>query len=38
MDSDTSVSWGLKVFPEGTGSECVAGSVTNNDRRPDGAR
>jgi len=23
------VSWGLKVFPEGEGAECVAGSVTN---------
>jgi len=29
MDSDMSVHWGLKVFPEGTGNECVAGSVTN---------
>jgi hypothetical protein len=29
-DSDAAVSWGLKVFPEGTGTECVAGSVTNN--------
>ena len=29
MDTDMSVHWGLKVFPEGTGSECVAGSVTN---------
>ena len=29
MDSDMSVHWGLKVFPEGNGSECVAGSVTN---------
>jgi Mg-chelatase subunit ChlD len=28
--TDSSVSWGLKVFPEGTGSECVAGSVTSN--------
>jgi len=30
MDTDAAVSWGLKTFPEGTGSECVAGSVTNN--------
>jgi hypothetical protein len=29
MDSDASVHWGLKVFPEGEGSECVAGSVTS---------
>ena len=29
MDTDMSVHWGLKVFPEGTGSECIAGSVTN---------
>ena len=29
MDSDTALSWGLKTFPEGEGSECVAGSVTN---------
>jgi len=28
MDTDAAVSWGLKTFPEGTGSECVAGSVT----------
>ncbi|MET0792136.1 MAG: vWA domain-containing protein [Polyangiaceae bacterium] len=27
--TDASVSWGLKVFPEGEGSECVAGAVTN---------
>jgi hypothetical protein len=30
MDTDTSVSWGLKVFPEGEDSACVAASVTNN--------
>jgi len=30
MDTDASVSWGLKVFPEGDGAECVAGSVTPN--------
>jgi len=30
MDSDASVSWGLKVFPEGEDSACVAASVTNN--------
>ena len=30
MDTDAAVSWGLKTFPEGAGSECVAGSVTNN--------
>ena len=30
MDTDAAVSWGLKMFPEGTGSECVTGSVTNN--------
>ena len=30
MDTDALVSWGLKTFPEGTGSACVAGSVTNN--------
>jgi hypothetical protein len=29
MDTDAAVSWGLKTFPEGAGSECVAGSVTN---------
>jgi hypothetical protein len=29
MATDSSVSWGLKVFPEGDGSECVAGSVTS---------
>jgi hypothetical protein len=28
-NSNTALSWGLKVFPEGEGSECVAGSVTN---------
>ncbi len=28
-DTDAAVSWGLKTFPEGAGSECVAGSVTN---------
>jgi hypothetical protein len=27
--TDSSVSWGLKVFPEGEGSECAAGSVTS---------
>jgi hypothetical protein len=27
--TDASVSWGLKVFPEGEGSSCTAGSVTN---------
>jgi von Willebrand factor type A domain-containing protein len=27
--TDSAVSWGLKVFPEGEGSECVAGSVTS---------
>lgn len=27
--TDASVSWGLKVFPEGEGDECVAGSVTD---------
>jgi hypothetical protein len=27
--TDTSVLWGMKSFPEGSGSECVAGSVTN---------
>jgi Mg-chelatase subunit ChlD len=25
----SAVSWGLKVFPEGEGSECIAGSVTS---------
>jgi len=30
MDTDAAVSWGLKTFPEGAGSECVAGSVTSN--------
>jgi hypothetical protein len=30
MDTDAAVSWGLKVFPEGDGAECVAGGVTNN--------
>jgi von Willebrand factor type A domain len=29
MATSVSVSWGLKVFPEGTGAECVAGSVTS---------
>lgn len=29
MDTNMSVHWGFKVFPEGEGSECVAGSVTN---------
>jgi hypothetical protein len=28
METDSSVHWGLKVFPEGEGNECVAGSVT----------
>jgi len=27
--TDASVSWGLKLFPEGEGSECVAASVTD---------
>lgn len=27
MDTNAAVSWGLKVFPEGEGSECAAGSV-----------
>jgi len=27
--TDSAVSWGLKVFPEGEGSECIAASVTN---------
>jgi len=27
--TDASVSWGLKVFPEGEGMSCAAGSVTN---------
>jgi len=30
MDTDAAVSWGLKTFPEGGGSECVTGSVTSN--------
>jgi len=30
MDTNQAVSWGLKVFPEGEGSECIAGSVTSN--------
>ena len=30
MDTDAAVSWGLKVFPEGEGSECIATSVTPN--------
>jgi hypothetical protein len=29
MSSDSLIHWGLKVFPEGTGAECVAGSVTS---------
>ena len=28
-ETDTAVSWGMKAFPEGTGAECVATSVTN---------
>ena len=28
-ETDTSVSWGMKVFPEGTGSECEASGVTD---------
>lgn len=28
-ETDSSVSWGLKVFPEGEGSECIAASVTD---------
>jgi len=28
-ETNASVSWGLKVFPEGEGSECIAGSVTD---------
>jgi hypothetical protein len=27
--TDSSVSWGLKVFPEGEGKTCIAGSVTS---------
>jgi hypothetical protein len=27
--TNTAVSWGLKVFPEGEGSECIAASVTS---------
>jgi hypothetical protein len=27
--TNSSVSWGLKVFPEGEGAECIAGSVTS---------
>jgi len=27
MDTNAAVSWGLKVFPEGEGSECASGSV-----------
>jgi Mg-chelatase subunit ChlD len=27
--TDTTISWGLKVFPEGDGDECVAAGVTN---------
>jgi len=30
MDTDSSLSWGLKTFPEGTGTECVATGVTEN--------
>jgi hypothetical protein len=30
MNTDTSVSWGLKVFPEGDGDACIATCVTNN--------
>jgi hypothetical protein len=29
-DTDAAVSWGLKVFPEGDGAECVATGVTPN--------
>jgi hypothetical protein len=29
MATDASVSWGLKLFPEGEGAECIAASVTN---------
>ncbi|HKP55701.1 MAG TPA: vWA domain-containing protein [Polyangiales bacterium] len=28
--TDTTISWGLKVFPEGEGDECIATSVTNH--------
>jgi von Willebrand factor type A domain-containing protein len=28
--TDASVSWGLKVFPEGEGKECIAASVTSD--------
>lgn len=28
-ETDASVSWGLKVFPEGEGDECIVGSVTD---------
>jgi hypothetical protein len=28
--TDSSVLWGMKSFPEGTGSACIAGSVTKN--------
>jgi hypothetical protein len=28
--TDSSVLWGMKSFPEGSGNECVAGSVTSN--------
>lgn len=28
-ETDASVSWGLKVFPEGEGSECIEASVTD---------
>ncbi|HKU39394.1 MAG TPA: vWA domain-containing protein [Polyangiales bacterium] len=27
--TDATISWGLKVFPEGEGDECIAASVTN---------
>ena len=30
MDADALVSWGLKTVPGGTGSACVARSVTDN--------
>jgi len=28
-ETDTAVAWGMKAFPEGEGSECVASGVTN---------
>jgi hypothetical protein len=37
MSTDSAVSWGLKVFPEGTGSACAAGSVTSKIDVPIGA-